>query len=305
MTTAALTQAPDPATRCPATTPRCDFALIGPAPDMSGRVGPQAIWRCQECGHGLTMPALPDPAFLYEARESQDFQPAAAGLERRIKRWFFRRQARRLIAQLPADMRRRPIRMLDFGCGSGLFTGVLGEELAAADSTVTGADFHAEAPPELAGRPYIAMADLPRARGRFDVVQASHVLEHDDDSRGLLARIVATVRPGGVLVLEVPDIDCVWTRVFGAQWDAWYAPFHRSHFSRTSLCGMLIDAGLEIIAIHDICVPTMGRTLANLMGRKNTLPFILAGAALHPLQWGVEKLGHTPSALRAVVRKPL
>jgi len=305
MTTAALSQAPDPATRCPSTMPRCDFALLGVAPDMSGQVGPQAIWRCQQCGHGLTMPALPDPAFLYAARESQDFQPEAAGLERAIKRWFFRRQARRLIAQLPADMHRRPMRVLDFGCGSGLFTRVLAEELAPSGGTVTGADFHAEAPPELVGQPWIPMAELSSARGRFDVVQASHVLEHDDDSRGLLARIAATVRPGGVLVLEVPDVDCVWARVFGMKWDAWYAPFHRSHFSRSSLCAMLIDAGLDIVAIHDICVPTMGRTLANLMGRKNTLPFILAGAALHPLQWGVEALGHTPSALRAVVRKPL
>ena len=294
---------PDPA-RCPGGTPaRCAFALVRAVPDMSGRVGAQTLWQCAACGHGLTMPAVPDPAFLYESRESQDFQPDAGGLERAIKRWFFRRQARAMIAQWPSDMR-EGARVLDFGCGSGLFTRVLGEELAARGGSVSGADFHAAAPAELAGRPYLAMADLAGAAGSFDVVLASHVLEHDDDSAGLLGRIAAIARPGGVLAIEVPDVACPWARVFGQAWDAWYAPFHRAHFSRQSLIALVERAGLEVLAIHSVCVPTMGRTLANLAKARNSLAFILAGAALHPVQALGEKLGGAPSALRVVVRKP-
>jgi hypothetical protein len=46
-----------------------------------------------------------------------------------------------------------------------------------------------------------------------------------------------------------------------------------------------------------------GRTLANLAGRSNSLVFILLGAALHPIQWGVERALRRPSALRLVARK--
>ena len=284
----------------------CDLAPLGAFPDLSGRVGAQEVRVCRRCGMGISLPAIADPSFLYEDRDSQDFQPEAAGLERAIKRVFFTRQARKLLAQLPPDARNglaaQRGRLLDFGCGSGLFTRCLGDILG--PRVVTGADFHDAAPPELADRPYLGMAALPTATASFDVVQASHVLEHDDDAAALLARITAMVRPGGVLVLEVPDIDCAWARICGPAWGAWYLPYHRTHFSRASLVGLIERAGLRVEAVHDICVPMMGRTLANRMGRRNNLFFVLAGAALHPLQWLVEKVGHTPSALRVVARKP-
>ena len=274
----------------------CEFAPAGPLPDRSRRSGPQHLSRCSHCGHGITLPAMADVAALYESRESQDFQPEVGGLERAIKAWFFARGARALLAQLP----QRPARMLDFGCGSGLFTRCLGDALAPGE--VTGADFHAAAPAELAGRAYLPMAGLAAA-GLFDAVLASHVLEHDDDAAGLLARITAPVHAGGIVVIEVPNIDCLWARLIGPDWDAWYAPYHRSHFSRASLLGLMERGGLSVVSVHAVCVPTMGRTLANIFGARNSLAFVLIGAALHPLQWLGERLAGTPSALRVVARK--
>jgi tRNA(Met) C34 N-acetyltransferase TmcA len=129
-----------------------------------------------------------------------------------------------------------------------------------------------------------------------------HVLEHDDDTAALLARIVGMARPGGVVVIEVPNVDCIWARIFGKTWDAWYVPYHRTHFTRTSLRHWLKVAGLETCTIYDATVPTMGRTLANVFGHKNNLFWLLCGIALHPVQWLGEKLAREPSALRAVVR---
>lgn len=285
--------------RCPGSADGCcDFTALGAFPDESGLMPGQQVWRCRHCGVGISMPPLPDPAFLYSGRESQDFQPDSQGLARAIKQVFFRRQARALLKSLPGTH----ARVLDFGCGSGLFTRCLGD--VAVGSTVTGSDFHPVPPPELAGRPYLPMAEQESAADQFDLVLAMHVLEHDDDAAALLARIVRMARPGGTLVLEVPDIDCLWASVFGPQWDAWYLPYHRTHFSRASLLQLLAEAGLEVLEVRPACVPTMGRTLANLCGAGNSLPFLLAGAALHPLQWLGEVMTGRPSALRVVARRP-
>jgi len=275
---------------------RCEFETLGAFADKSGKVGTVEVVRCRHCRIGITTPPLPDVAFLYDGRESQDFQPETAGLAHRIKEIAFRRQASRLLREVDFH----PKRVLDFGCGSGLFTRCLGDVLGKA--SVTGSDFHDDPPADLRDRHYVPMNDLAKLEGTFDLVLAMHVLEHDDDAAGLLGRIARMARPGGYIALEVPNIDCVWTALLGQAWDAWYVPFHRTHFSKPSLAGLVRGGGLEIVRTVDICVPTMGRTLANAVGASNSLPFLLAGIGLHPVQWAGEKLSGRPSALRIIAR---
>jgi 2-polyprenyl-3-methyl-5-hydroxy-6-metoxy-1,4-benzoquinol methylase len=284
--------------RCPsAADGRCDFQTIGEFPDRSGCVGKVEVLRCRHCGIGISAPPISDVAFLYADRSSQDFQPGTRGLAHFIKKVVFHRLARALLAALPG----RPARVIDFGCGSGLFTRCLGDELR--NGEVIGVDFHGEPPHDLAGRPYRPMAEAGDLAGTADVVLAMHVLEHEDDASGLLRRITALARPGGRIVIEVPNIDCVWAKVLGAHWDNWYLPFHRSHFNKASLQALLAANGLVIEAVFDICVPTMGRTAANLLHRRNSLPFLLLGILLHPVQWLGEIISGRPSALRVIARK--
>lgn len=275
---------------------RCNFVSIGEFPDISGSVGKVEVLRCTSCGHGVTVPQLSDVAFLYADRESQDYQPDAHGLSAVIKDVAFRIQARKLLRQVS----RAPRSVLDFGCGSGQFTRVLGEMLCGA--RVVGSDFHAAPPAGLRGRPYRPMANLAGEAKTFDLVTALHVLEHDDNTGQLLTKIVSMARPGGTVVIEVPHVDCVWTKLFGKKWDAWYTPFHRTHFTRLSLRHQLQNQGLDVLAMHDVTVPTMGRTLANCFGSKNNLFWLLLGIAFHPLQWLGEKLSGQPSAIRVIIQ---
>ena len=287
---------------CPAVPQQaCAWQDLGGFLDRSGKVASVTVERCRNCGHGRTRPALADVAFLYEARGSQDFQPNNRGIGHAIKHVAFGQAARRLLRQL-APFGQEPASLLDFGCGSGQFTRRLGDMLG--PQRVTGSDFFAQPPVDLADRPYLGMDQLGAVAGTFDAVLASHVLEHDDDTQALLARIAAPCRPGGQLVIEVPNIACVGGRIFGKYWDGWYVPFHRVHFSRTSLVAAVAAAGLEVQAVHPVVVPTIGRTLANLCGRDNTAFWLLLGAALHPLQLLGEVLTGEPSAWRVIARKP-
>lgn len=266
--------------------------------DRSGLLGEVDVVRCENCGHGVSQPPIPDVTFLYEGRGSQDFQPDARNsLSRLIKDIAFRQQAKRLLS----DIGELKGRLLDFGCGSGQFTRVLGE--TSDNVSVTGCDFFPEPPSELNEESYISHDELNELKASYDGVLAMHVLEHDDDTRTLLRRIISPAKPGGLVVVEVPNVDCVWADFFGRYWDAWYLPYHRHHFSRMSLQRALETEGLEIIKLSGITAPTMGRTFANLFGRKNNVFWVLFGILLHPLQLAGEALTGRRTALRAVCRK--
>ena len=272
----------------------CDLGKAESYPDRSGLVGSVSVRRCSRCGIGITDPPLPDVGFLYENRESQDFQPLSTGLARTIKAIAFRREASRLLSQVG----KRPRRALDFGCGSGLFTRCLGDLLP--DAEVVGSDFHPVPPDELKDRAYIPNDGLSNEGEKFDLILAMHVLEHDDQPARVLERLKALGTEDCTFVFEVPNVDCIWAPFFGRAWDNWYLPFHRVHFSWTSLRGTVEKSGFVVVRQIDTTIPSMGRSIANVLGARNTLPLLLLGAVLHPVQWIAELVTRRPSALRLI-----
>lgn len=273
------------------------FESLGEFLDRSGKVGKVEVLRCTQCGHGISMPRLPDVAFLYENRESQDYQPDAKGLSHVIKDIAFRSQARKLLRQIGGAGGS----ILDFGCGSGQFTRVLGELVGGAK--VTGADMHVEPPFELIGKPYMGPAELAAHQQGFDTVLAMHVLEHDDDADKLLATIASHVRQGGRIVVEVPNINCVWAAWFGKYWDAWYLPYHRNHFTEKSLIDVMQRQNLDIQSVYGVSVPTFGRSFANIFRTKNNIFWLIIGALSHPLQFGLEVITGRHTAIRIIATK--
>lgn len=246
---------------------------------------------------GVTLPRVDDLASLYADRQSQDFQPKTGALAEAIKRIAFRRRAKSLLRMVP----RNPAEIIDYGCGSGLFTECL---RAISGATVHALDFHDIAPENIRSVQYRPFAKQAELRSRADLLVGSHVLEHDDDPVRLVREMATLIRSGGYLVIEVPNIDCWWARVFGSYWDGWYLPYHRLHFSRQKLRSVIEIAGLEIVRESVATVPTMGRTLANIARRRYSLTFLLAGAMLQPIQLAAEWLTSRPSALRICARKP-
>lgn len=104
-----------------------------------------------------------------------------------------------------------PARLLDAGCGDGINLALLSRFVKELGwpTKVTGADYS----PLRIGRARTTSADLLRTSvtalgfkdGSFDVIICNQVLEHVPDDQGALLELRRVLRPGGLLIIGVPN----------------------------------------------------------------------------------------------------
>src|SRR5205823_6579184 len=89
----------------------------------------------------------------------------------------------------------------------------------------------------------LAQAAFP-ARS-FDIVTLFHVMEHVANPREVLSEVSRILKPDGVLVLQVPNIDSWQFRAFGAKWYGLDIPRHVIDYSKAAMLRLLADSGFE------------------------------------------------------------
>ncbi len=159
--------------------------------------------------------------------------------------------------------RRRPLRLVDGGCGQGFFAGVAQECLAQVD--YTGLDISEKAIEHLRGRyPSFAwqVCDLAAPGLRLEPpcdlaqsIEVLHLIIDDANQRQAIANLAASLRPGGTLLL---------TDVLPAQR---YLPNDYIVFRPLSHYQQLFATlGLTIVTVFPMyyCVPDMGAGPARL-----------------------------------------
>lgn len=154
--------------------------------------------------------------------------------------YYFRRLKRLLDQRFPAGGR-----LLDVGCSRGQFldelTGwdVHGIELSSTDAAFArihhGSRVH-----------HGTLADFPDPEERFDVITLLDAFDHMPDPHQVLARCHALLRPGGVLVIKVHDISCLYARLAGRHFYAILPPYHLFYYSGKTLSRLLGSAGFAV-----------------------------------------------------------
>lgn len=87
--------------------------------------------------------------------------------------------------------------------------------------------------------------DLVRSSGAPSIVICRHVLEHLADPASVVCDIRHLLSEGGLLSIEVPDVD--WIRHHGAFYDLFAE--HCSLFSRDALTSLLASRGFELLDV--------------------------------------------------------
>ena len=201
------------------------------------------INRCRGCGLLYSNP-IADAAATATLYTEAAHTNVALGEEANVRRTFegYYRMARPFV--------RERGRFLDVGCDVGILLGI-----AAADGF--GELVGLEPNPVAAAR----AATVPRSRilpdfyedarfdgGAFDVVSLVHVVDHLTDVGPVLAKVLHDLRPGGLVLAVVHNVECLLARILGERFPP-FNLYHHYFFSKGTLRRLFARHGFDVVSV--------------------------------------------------------
>jgi 2-polyprenyl-3-methyl-5-hydroxy-6-metoxy-1,4-benzoquinol methylase len=213
------------------------------------------IVRCNHCGlvRLNPRPAVSElgriyPAEYYAYHLVHD-DGGAPGLGERIKAKRYQKRFRKLLERAaPGD---GPARVLDVGCADGRLLTWYRDAIPGRTIETYGIDIGEEAVERAKQAGHIAVAgrfevDKELPDGTFDLIVASHVIEHVDDPVGFARRAAELLKPGGVFMFATPNVDSADVRRFGRFWGGWHFPRHWTLYDPASAERLAAQIGLAV-----------------------------------------------------------
>ena len=236
--------------------------------------------RCDSCGSALTLGDPPAPR-LYEGGTYAPPRPSVAPLLEPLRRLADRDRMRFVSAIEPGA------RVLEVGAGDGRFVALMcraGLDAWGLDPSATARSTAAEAGIELIGAGVDEAEVAPRSQ---DATVLWHSLEHFDDPAVALRRIAGWSRSGGRLVVAVPNLASLQSRLGGDRWFHQDVPRHRTHFTPAGLEILLSRTGFRLERTRHLLVEQnplgMWQTLLNRLTGERDFAFRLLKRDLdHP-----------------------
>lgn len=179
----------------------------------------------------IPQPKSEDLAKYYESQDyishTDEKKGLFSGVYQLVKKWSLRNKTNLIFAQNSGVGS-----LLDVGAGTGDFLKVASES----GWKVYGMEPNKKAS-SLALEKGIALKNsLEEFKGeQFDVITLWHVLEHIPNLDETISLLTDLVKPGGALIIAVPNYKSFDASYYGKFWAAYDVPRHLWHFSKTAI----------------------------------------------------------------------
>ena len=208
-----------------------------------------SLVRCEDCGLVATFPPVSSTEIgrYYPASYYGDNNRRFNALLEGLIPFFRNRRARAIEKFVPKG------RILDVGCGRGILPALMRERGWEAHGLEFSETSARHARDEL--RLPVFVGDFLRssyADGSFDTVVLWHVLEHVPDPVATIRRTRQILKPGGLLVIAVPNFESLQARFAGRHWFHLDVPRHYHHFGLTLLSRLLTSNGFSILDVSHL-----------------------------------------------------
>ena len=206
-----------------------------------------SILECPHCGLRFTDPRPASDCIgkYYQSEAYYSHQENKKGFVPRVyefvKSFNIKRKSKLAITGLPVG------KLLDIGCGIGdflLFVQKQGWEVQGVEPSD---DAKKIAESRLKFLPKSPTEYFYFEDHSFDVITMWHVLEHIDDLHFQTSEIVRLLKPGGRLIIALPNFQSFDCQYYKEKWAAWDVPRHLNHFAPDMVRSMFNSLGFQTV----------------------------------------------------------
>lgn len=202
------------------------------------------INRCGSCGLTYSSPVMDEAGVsrLYAESAEANVLPGEEDNVRRTMAGYY---------QLAAPHLRARDRMLDVGCDMGFMLEAAGadgfKELHGLEPVPVARGIAEAIPGAVISDRFFQDTDYPG--NFFDLITLIHVLDHFYDPGMVLRRAIDNLRPGGLVVAVVHNVDSLLGRLLGERFPV-FNLYHHYFFNKHTLAALFRRQGYEVVEVR-------------------------------------------------------
>ena len=207
------------------------------------------IWQCNDCTLRFTqdVPSENSIGNYYKSENYISHTNTSKGLVNQLYQLIRKRtlkQKRKLVCK---TTEKKQGQLLDVGSGTGAFV----NEMKQNQWNVTGLEPDADARAVAQQTFHCDLKDTTElfhlSPNSCDAITLWHVLEHVHDLKNYIQQFKNLLKPGGSLIIAVPNYTSHDASVYKEYWAAYDVPRHLYHFSPASMKTLMEENGMNLI----------------------------------------------------------
>ena len=238
---------------------------------------PFKILECKECGLLFTTPR-PNKDEIGRYYKSEEYYSHQENKEGFIPKVYEKVKSVNLKNKYGiATEGKEKGKALDIGCGVGDFLHTMEQHGWDCTGVEPSEDAKVIAKKRIKGQLLSSEEQEYLPDNNFDVITMWHVLEHVDDLRWQIQQLHRLCKPGGRIIIALPNYKSYDGQYYKAEWAAYDVPRHLNHFNKETLIKILEESGLRHVKTEKLVWDAYYISYMSEKYRKHSIP-LLRGA---------------------------